>query len=160
MLLLGKTWVFWECHWACQQRAVETMSFFFSRLLLKIIQKMMLGFFFPLCFLPFVLTAGICMLPLFYQKILSVPGGCRSQSAAGRLKQSLMSCRAGCPSLGPCTGTPGACQPKVAHVGPLLLLHPKAICWLMVVRVLNLGPEGKAQLLCFCFHGNKSPPHI
>lgn len=94
---------------------------------------------FPHCFLSFVLTAGICMLPFFYQKILLVPGVCRPQIAAGGLKQAFMSCGAGCPLLGPCAGASRACQLKVAQIGLLWLLHPKVICWLTVVPVLNLG---------------------
>lgn len=140
MLLLGKTWVFWECHWACQQRAVETQLF-----LLQATSKhhaedvVVCGFFSPCCFLSFVLAASICVLPFFSQKILLVTGVCRGQRAAGGLKQSLMSCRAGRPLLGPCAGPPRACHHKVAHGGLLLLLHRKAICWLMVFPVLNLG---------------------
>lgn len=54
------------------------LSFFFSRLLLKIIEKMMLAFFFfPHCILSFFLTAGVCMLPFFCQEVLLAPGVCR-----------------------------------------------------------------------------------
>lgn len=107
------------------------------------------GFFSPHCFLSFILTAGICVLPFFYQKILLVTAVCRPQRAG--FKQSLMSCRAGCPLLGPYAGTPGACQPKVAqHWAPLAppsqsnLLANGSPC-------AEFGFRAEAQLLpCFC----------